>query len=132
MKKHEIFEELCQRNVTFLRKLPAKELQTFFDFEMHCIQRLPGLLFGQSNFNLQSLHLYSCEILTHEPLHNVMNYIKNLLDEIPLHPPKEKKEKLRDVINSSFIAKEAKTAQITKKIPCMSPLGSLKFYPIIL
>ena len=52
MKKHEIVEELHQRNVRFLSTLPAKELQSFFDFEMHGIQRLPALLFGQSNFNL--------------------------------------------------------------------------------
>ena len=108
MKKHEIVEELRQRNVKFLSILPAKELQSFFDFEMHGIQRLPALLFGQCNFNLQSLHLDSYEILTHEPLHDFMNYIKNLYEELPLHLPKEKKEKLRDIINSSFNAKEAK------------------------
>ena len=41
MKKHEIVEELRQRNVEFLSKLPAKELQSFFNFEKHGIQRLP-------------------------------------------------------------------------------------------
>ena len=40
MKKHEIVEELRQRNVKFLSTLPAMELQSFFDFEMHGIQRL--------------------------------------------------------------------------------------------
>ena len=69
MKKHEIVEELHQRNLKFQSKLPASELKSFFDFEMHGIQRLPTLLFGQSNFNLQTLHLQSFEILTHEPLH---------------------------------------------------------------
>ena len=52
IKKHEIVEELRQRNVKFLSTLPAKELKSFFDFEMHGIQRRPALLFGQSNFNL--------------------------------------------------------------------------------
>ena len=60
---------------------------------MHGIQRLPGLLFGQSNFNLESLHLDSYEIMTHEPLHDFMNYIKNLFKKLPLHLPKEKKKK---------------------------------------
>ena len=46
MRKHEIIEELRQKNVKFLRTLPAKELQSYFDFEMHGIQRLPALLFG--------------------------------------------------------------------------------------
>ena len=87
MKKHEIVEEICQRNVKFLSKLPAKKLHNLFDFEMHGIQRLPALLFGQSNFNLQSLHLDFYEILTHEPLHEFMNYIKSLFEELPLHLP---------------------------------------------
>ena len=81
---------------------------------MHGIQRLPALLFGQSNFNLQSLNLDSYEILTHEPLH-FMNYIKNLYEELLLHLPKEKKEKLRDIINSSFNAKEAKNGSDYRK-----------------
>ena len=91
IKKHEIVEELRQRNVKFLSTLPAKELKSFFDFEMHGIQRQPVLLFGESNFNLQSLHLESYKILTREPLHEFMNYFKNLYEELPLHLPKEKK-----------------------------------------
>ena len=93
-------------NVKFLSTLPAKELKSFFDFEMHGIQRQPALLFGESNFNLQSLHLESYKILTRESLHEFMNYFKNLHEELPLHLPKEKKkEKLRDIINSCFNAK---------------------------
>ena len=107
IKKHKIGE--------FLSTLPAKELQSFFDFEMHGIQRRTALLFEQSNFNLQSLHLESYKILTHEPLHDFMNYIKNLCEELPLHIPKEKKEKLRDIISSSFNAKEAKNGSDYRK-----------------
>ena len=107
MKKHKIGE--------FLSTLPAKELQSFFDFEMHGIQRRAALLFEQSNFNLQSLHLESYKILTHEPLHDFMNYIKNLCEELPLHLPKEKKEKFRDIINSSFNAKEARNGSDYRK-----------------
>ena len=94
MKKHKIVGELRQRNVNFLSTLPAKELQSFFGFEMHGMQQLPTLLFRQSNFNLQSLHLESYEILTHEPLHDFINYIKNLYKELPLHFPKEKKREV--------------------------------------
>ena len=119
----ETVEELCQRNVKFLSTLPAKELQSFFDFEMHGIQRLPALLFGQCNFNLQSLHLDSYEILTHEPLHDFMNYIKNLYEELPLHLPKEKKEKLRDIINSSLNAKEANNGSDYRKSLHLATLG---------
>ena len=115
MKKHEIAEELRQRNVKFLSTLPAKELQSLFDFEMHDIQRLLALLFGKSSFNLQSLNLDSYEILTHEPLHDFMNYIKNLYEELPLHLPKENKEKLHDIISSSFNAKEARNGSNYQK-----------------
>ena len=94
MKKHKIVEELRQRNVKFLSKLPAKELQSFFDFEMLGIQRLPALLFGQSNFNHQSLHLHSYEILTHEALHDFVKYIKDLREELQLHLHKGKKRKV--------------------------------------
>ena len=129
MKKHEIVEELRQRNVKFLSTLPAKELQSFFDFEMHGIQRLPALLFGQSNFNLQSLHLDSYEILTHEPLHDFMNYIKNLSEELPLHLPKQKKEKLRDIISSSFNAKEAKNGSDYRKSILYVSTWLIEFLP---
>ena len=121
MKKHKIGE--------FLSTLPAKELQSFFDFEMHGIQRLPALLFGQCNFNLQSLHLDSYEILTHEPLHDFMNYIKNLYEELPLHLPKEKKEKLRDIINSSFNAKEAKNGSDYRKSLLYVSTWLIEFLP---
>ena len=82
---------------------------------MHGMQRLPALLFGQSNFNLQSLHLDSYEIPTYETLHDFMNYNKNLYEELPLHLPKQKKEKLRDIVNSSFNAKEAKNSSDYRK-----------------
>ena len=96
---------------------------------MHGIQRLPALLFGQSNFNLQSLHLDSYEILTHEPLHDFMNYIKNLYEELPLHLPKEKKEKLRDIINSSFNAKEAKNGSDYRKSLLYVSTWLIEFLP---
>ena len=116
MKKHEIAEERRQRNVKFLSTLPAKELQSLFDFEMHSIQQLKPLLFGQTNFNLKSVHLGWYEILTHEPLPNFMNYIKNLYKELLLHLPKEEKLPIHQCINSSknvikpsFNAKEARS-----------------------
>ena len=124
MKKHEILEELRQRNVKFLSTLPAKELQSFFDFEMHRIQRLRALLFGQCNFNLQSLYLDSYEILTHDPLHDFMNYIKNLYEELPLHLPKQKKKK--SCVTSSILLsmqKKLRTGQITGKVSYISPPG---------
>ena len=92
MKKDKIVDELHQRNVKFLSTLPENELQSLFDFKMHGIQRRPALLFGQSNFNIQSLYLDTYEIRTHELFHDFMNYIKNLYHELPLHIPKEKKK----------------------------------------
>ena len=43
-----------------------------------------------------------------------MNYIKNLFEELQLHLPKEKKQ-LRDIINSSFNAKETKNGSDYRK-----------------
>ena len=40
---------------------------------------------------------------------------QNLYGELPLHLPKEKKEKLRDIINSSFNAKETKNGSDYRK-----------------
>ena len=114
MKKQEIVEELCQRNVKFLSTLPAKELQSFFDFEMHGIQRLPALLFGQSNFNLRSLHLDSYEILTHEPLHDLWITLK-IYSKNNHSISLNKKRKVRDIINSSFHAKKAKNGSDSRK-----------------
>ena len=80
--------------------------------------------FGQSNFNLQYLHLNSYEILTQKPLHNFMNYIKNLLEQLPLNLLKKKKKK--SCVTSSILLlmqKKLRTAQITEKVSYMSPLG---------
>ena len=45
-----------------------------------------------------------------------MNYIKNLLEQLPLNLlKKKKKEKLRDIVNSSFNAKEAKNSSDYRK-----------------
>ena len=124
IKKHKIVEELRQRNVKFLSTLPAKELKSFFDFEMHGIQRRPTLLFGQSNVNLQSLHLESYKILTRKLLHEFMNNFKNLYEELSLHLHKEKKKK--SCVTSSILLlmqKKLRTAQITEKVSHMSPLG---------
>ena len=82
---------------------------------MDGIQRLPVLLVGQSNFNLQSLYLDSYEIQTHESLHDFLNYIKNLYEELPRDLPKEEKEKLGDIISSSFNANEAKNGSDYRK-----------------
>ena len=105
-KKYESVEELRQGNIKYIT-LPAKKVQSFFDFEMHGILILPDLLFGQINFNLQPLCLNSYKILTREPLHDFINYITNLYEELPLTLRKERK-KLQDIINFSFNAKKAK------------------------
>ena len=44
-KKHEIVEELHERNIRFNCNSEAKVLQNLLDVEMHGIQRLPALFF---------------------------------------------------------------------------------------
>ena len=104
MKKHETVEELRQRNVKFLSKFQrnykaslALRCKVYYDYLPCCLDK--AIL-------TSSLLLDSHEILTHDSLYNFMNYIKNLLEELPLHLPKKKK--LLVIINSSFNAKEAK------------------------
>ena len=99
MKKHEIVEELRQRN-KFFSKLPAKELQSFFDFEIHGIQRLPALLLPLVS---PSRLLWNTDSW---PLHDFMNYIKNLFEELPLYLPKEKKKK--SCVTSSILLMQKK------------------------
>ena len=58
-----------------------------------------------------------------------MNYIKNLSEELLLHLPKQKKEKLRDIINSSFNAKEAKNGSDYRKSILYLSTWLIEFLP---
>ena len=115
LKKNEIITELRQRDIKCYESLPVKDLRAMLEEEVHGIQRLPALLFGENDLSVEQCNLNCYEILAHEPLHDIMNYIKNLYEELPLHLPKEKKENLRETISCSFNGKEAKNGSDYRK-----------------
>ena len=60
--------------------------------------------------------------LTHEPLHDFMDCIKDLFEELLLHLPKE----IKGCVTSSILIlmqKKLRTTQITEEVSYMSPLG---------
>ena len=97
--KDELTRELIERDVDFDMHT-MKELKEELTKEMHGMQRVPSLLFNNPEGDINSLGLASYEILACEPLHDIMNHIKNLFLEIPHHV--EDKSKLKDLIEASF------------------------------
>ena len=82
---------------------------------MHGIQRLPALLYKSSEpFDMRNYNIPDYEILTCEPLHDICNHTKNLYDELP-HLPKKEKANLNDIIRTSFHSKEAKNSSDYRK-----------------
>ena len=55
LKKHEVVEELHKRNINFTCNSEVKVLQNLLDMEMHGIQGLPALLFGNPQKTLKKL-----------------------------------------------------------------------------
>ena len=104
MKKYiEIVDELHQRSVKFSSNLPQSELMSLLQYEMHSIKQLTAILCGYPKKNLEGLNLEQYEILPHEPLHDLSNYIKNIYQQTPDHASKNKK-----AIENSFNENEAK------------------------
>ena len=103
LEKDELTRELVERDVDF-DKYTMKELKEQLTKEMHGMQRVPSLLFNNPEGDINSLGLASYEILACEPLHDIMNHIKNLFLEIPHHV--KDKSKLKDLIEASFNGKD--------------------------
>ena len=88
----------CMKGIT-------KKKQQYHDVlkvEMHRIQRLPFLLYTVPFKALDEINLHHYEILVNEPLHDVSNHIKNILQEIPHRVGKSIKKNVQDVIISLF------------------------------
>ena len=101
--KDELTRELVERDVDF-DKYTMKDLKEELTKEMHVMQRVPSLLFNNPEGDINSLGLSSYEILACEPLHDIMNHIKNLFLEIPHHV--DDKSELKDLIEASFNGKD--------------------------
>ena len=109
LEKDELTRELVERDVDF-DKYTMKDLKEKLTKEMHGMQRVPSLLFNNPEGDINSLGLSSYEILACEPLHDIMNHIKNLFLEIPHHI--DDKSKLKDFIEASFNGKDCQRSTI--------------------
>ena len=88
-----VVSELHGRMVKFSCNVPVKKLNDLLTDEMHGIQRLPSLLFGNHTKTLMELNIQQYEVMNNEPLHDISNHIKNLYQEWPEHVERKKKFK---------------------------------------
>ena len=80
LKWHDIKVELHQRKIKTYHTMTLEQVRKLLESEMHDMQRLPSLFFNNPMSDLNDLNLPYYEILPHEPLHNISNYIKNLFN----------------------------------------------------
>ena len=99
MSKDELHEELTQRGIDY-DCVNKKDLEKLLIKEMEGIQRVPSLIFSCPSTDLDDIFLENYEIIGCEPLHDIMNEIKNLLNEIPHHVMNNKD--LEDLIKDVF------------------------------
>ena len=114
IKRGDVVSELHGRAVKFSCHVPVKKLNDLLTEEMHGIQRLPSLLFGNHTKTLMELNIQQYEVMNNEPLHDISNHIKNLYQELPEHVEKKKKQIIQDIINLSF-GKEARNSADHRK-----------------
>ena len=105
LRKHEIIDELHQRDIKFSIDNKKQILEEKLKLEMHGIQRFPSLM--QADPSMTGL-LTNYEILGCEPLHDLKNHIENLYMELPHHLPKPPKKYFEETIVASFEKKDCK------------------------
>ena len=115
LKRHEIANELHQRNVKQYHKMTHDQLKKLLEKNLHGMQRLPALMYDHPTFNLSDLNLADYEILCHEPLHDISNHIKNLYNELVHHVPNNIQDSFKQIIQNSFNGKEAKNGSDYRK-----------------
>ena len=116
LRRDQIICELNERRrKDFTCDLKTKELANILEAEMHGIQRLPALMFTETNKTLLQLNLDRYEILNNEPLHDVSNHTKNLYKELLNQFSKEAQKKIETIIDNSFNNKQAKNSSDYRK-----------------
>ena len=115
LKRHEIANELHQRNVKQYHKMTHDQFKKLLEKNVHGMQRLPALMYDHPTFNLSDLNLADYEILCHEPLHDISNHIKNLYNELVHHVPNNIQDSFKQIIQNSFNGKEAKNGSDYRK-----------------
>ena len=84
----------CIRGMSFFQSQTKEFLKKLLVKEMKGIQRAPALLVPNIG-NVDILNGY--EILGNEPMHDIAEHWKNLLEEIPHHLPKEQKQLFQNI-----------------------------------
>ena len=110
LNKDELIAKLRGRDVKFSCTESKNDLQSKLEDVIHGIQRVPALIYFNSINDISQLNLQFYEILFTEPLHDILNHIKNLYAELPHHTDKKFKKSFNFLINNSFNGKEAKNA----------------------
>ena len=105
LKKHEIIDELHQRDIKFSIDNNKDILEEKLKSEMHGIQRFPSLMQADPSMIFE---LKNYEILGCEPLHDIKGHIENLYMELPHHLPKSQKKLFEETIIASFEKKDCK------------------------
>lgn len=93
LKKEEIIEELESRGIdTYKKQKPA--LQENLNEILHGICRPPALLLGSVTRSMSEQNLGEYEVLSCEPLHDIVNVIHHIIEELPfvISQPETKKE----------------------------------------
>ena len=84
LKKAELIEELECRNVN-TDNMDRNTLKDELTELMHGVTRPPALLMKNPRISTKNLNLDSYEILHNEPLHDISNVVKNIIEELPTH-----------------------------------------------
>ena len=74
--------------------------------ELKGIQRVPALCFPNQTSSLQDLNLAQYEVVPVEPLHDLKEYINNLLKELPKHLTNEEKVLFEEAVEAVISTKE--------------------------
>ncbi|CAG2222039.1 unnamed protein product [Mytilus edulis] len=84
LKNAELIEELECRNVN-TDNMDRNTLKDELTELMHGVTRPPALLMKNPRISTKNLNLESYEILHNEPLHDISNVVKNIIEELPTH-----------------------------------------------
>ncbi|XP_078617060.1 uncharacterized protein LOC144885158 [Branchiostoma floridae x Branchiostoma japonicum] len=98
--KEEMQDELTYRGAVpyeSVDKLSKKELQQEMKRTLQGVKRAPALLQPNPTQNLTELNLQHLEVPACESMHDIYNHIKNILEELPAHVPREIAETIQTV-----------------------------------
>ena len=88
------------------QRLTKKRLQALLTEDLKGIQRVPALMFTCQNKDLETVNLTRYEALPSEPLHDIKEHIKNIVEELPKHLNEEETKAFDEVIETVLKSKD--------------------------